>query len=185
MGTEGTHGMKFDGEISRRKVMATGVGILVLTLVSMLLMWWMSAELMESAQSQGTPLTEVQRMRQQRIEEDNRLHFHVEDRAFPSLEWPVDVSVPGGLVYDDRPYPPDRDVPVVPLIQVAPWLDMRAFANDQRVIQESLGWDDPNGRTAHIPLAEAVEKVLARSRETALQAAPDEPAAESSEEDAP
>lgn len=165
------HGVKFDQEISRRWVMATGVGILVLTIVSMLLMWWMSAELMESAQSQGPPLTEVQQMRQQRIEAENELQSQVEYRAFPALEWPRDVSVPGGLVFDDRPYPPDRDVPAVPLVQVAPWLDMQGFLDDQRSIQESLGWDDPNGRLAHIPLDEAVEKVLAAPREAAPDAA--------------
>lgn len=158
---------RFDQEISRRKVMWTGVGILGLTGISMVLMWWLSAFLYDLATSRDLPLTEVQQMRRQQLREENKVRAQTETRIFPHLEYPEDAHYPGGLVYDHEPYPPDPDVPIVPVVQVAPWIDMETFLHDQARIQESLGWDrpnpdDPGQGKAHLPLSLARERFLAQ-----------------------
>lgn len=149
----------FDEEIRRRLVFATGMGILALTLVSMVLMWWLSGFFVEHVRSRDLPLTEVQEMRRRQLGQENLLRAQTETRVFPLLEFPGDASYPGGLVYDHDPYPPDPDVPAVPVVQVAPWIDMEAFLEEQRRIQESVGLDDPEGSPpkAHLPVGQVVE----------------------------
>lgn len=149
----------FDEEIRRRLVFATGMGILALTLVSMVLMWWLSGYLVEHVRSRDLPLTEVQEMRRRQLGQENLLRAQTETRVFPLLEFPGDASYPGGLVYDHEPYPPDPDVPAVPVVQVAPWIDMEAFLEEQRRIQESVGLDDPEGSPpkAHLPVWQVVD----------------------------
>jgi len=160
------HGTPFDQEIRRRLVFATGIGILALTLVAMVLMWWLSAALKTSAESQGSPLTEIQATRKKQTEQENELQAQVDRPVFPQLLWPREVAYPGGPDFDHEPYPPDRDVPGWVRLQVAPGRDMAGFLEDQRAIQQSVGWDDPVRRTAHLPLAAAVDEVLSGSRES-------------------
>lgn len=150
----GSGEMEFDQEIRRRLVFATGMGILALTVVSMVLMWWLSGFFVDQVRSRDLPLTEVQEERRQQLVQENILRAQMESRVFPLLEFPGDASYPGGLVYDHDPFPPDPDVPAVPVVQVAPWIDMEAFLQEQRRIQESVGWDDPEGDLpkAHLPV---------------------------------
>lgn len=151
--------MEFDQEIRRRLVFATGMGILALTLISMVLMWWLSGFLVDRAHSRDLPLTEVQEQRREQLVQENLLRAQTESRVFPLLEFPGDASYPGGLVYDHEPFPPDPDVPAVPVVQVAPWVDLQAFLEDQRRIQESVGWDQPEGDfpKAHLPVQQVAD----------------------------
>lgn len=163
--------VRFDQEISRRKVLWAGVGILGVTLASMALMWWLSSTLVAQSRSRDLPLTEVQKVRRQQIREENRVRAQTETRIAPLLVYPEDAAYPGGLVFDHEPYPPDPDVPAVPVVQVAPWIDMETFLREQARIQESLGWDrpdpeDPSRGQVHLPLSLARDGWLAEKPPT-------------------
>jgi hypothetical protein len=150
---------EFDRDIRRRVVLGTGIGILALTLVCMVLMWWLTGYFVERIRAQDLPLTEVQETHKEHIEQENELRSQIEIRVFPRLEWPADAAYPGGLVYDHEPYPPDPDVRVPAIQQVAPWKDMEAFLEEQRRIQGSVGWDDPASSPpeAHLPVDQLVD----------------------------
>lgn len=176
----GSGEMEFDREIRRRAVFATGVGILGVTLVSMVLMWWFSGFLVEHVRARDLPVTEVQTERQRQIEQENVLRSQTELRVFPDLEWPGDVASPGGLTYDHDPFPPDPDVPAVAELQVAPWIDMEAFLEEQKRIQESVGWDEPESSppTVHLPVGQVVDWFFrdhGRAREDYLETFPYRP----------
>jgi hypothetical protein len=155
----------FDREIRRRVVLGTGIGILALTLVCMVLMWWLTGFFVEQIRSRDLPLTDVQETRKEHIEQENELRSQIETRVYPLLEWPDDAAYPGGLVYDHEPYPPDPDVRVPAIQQVAPWKDMEAFLEEQRRIQGSVGWDDPASSPpkAHLPVDQLVDWWFSRS----------------------
>jgi len=160
--------VRFDQEISRRKVLWAGVGILGVTLAAMALMWWLSSVLLDLSRSRDLPLTEVQTMRRQQLREENRVRAQTETRIAPHLVYPEDAAYPGGLVFDHEPYPPDPDVPVVPVVQVAPWIDMETFLREQARVQEGLGWDrpdpdDPSRGQVHLPLELARDRLLAEN----------------------
>lgn len=165
--------MQFDQEISRRHVFASLAGILLVTVLAMVLMWPLSRYFVESSRARDLPLSEVQKMRRQQLEQENQMRARMEVRVFPQLEFPWDVQHPAPLIYDHRPFPPDPKVPPVPVVQVAPWRDMEAFLEEQRRIQGSVGWDDPEGRKAHIPIEQAKDKVLREG--LPVQARPAEP----------
>lgn len=161
---------QFDQEIRRRAVLATGFGILLVTVLSMALMGWLS-EYLASERTEGQPLTEVQHQRLLQTEAENRLREQTETRVFPQLGWPEDVSHPGEMEMPS-PYPPDPPVPKTPVVQVAPRFDLQRFLREQEEIQGALGWDDPSKDEVHIPLEQAIGKVVA---EHLPHVAPEEP----------
>lgn len=134
---------EFDVEVSRRKVIATGVGILVLTALSMVGMWFLSEYFLHLARAEHLPLTPVQEERREALRETHAQRSAVEIPIFPQLSFPHDVESP--------PEPP---------VQVLPGLDMEALRSTQSEELTTLGWANRSTDKARVPVDQAMERLL-------------------------
>lgn len=166
--------VQFDQEISRRWVSATLGGILVLTLLAMVSMWWLSAFFVASGEAKDRVLTPVELERQQVILDDPDTLQGGDEYNALALEM-------GGWVPPDvvNTWPDDVEVPPHPRVQYSPmndWLVMRHGFTQQL---ESFGWVDESAGLARVPVSFAIDHVLQRGD---LQARPPRMAAPRSTE---
>lgn len=133
---------EFDAEISFRGTVATGIGILVVTILSMFAMWSFSEYLRDGIRAKDLPQTAVEQAAQRQIEEANRQLALVERRRRPALEWPWYARQPAQ-----------------PQVQVQPWTDMREFLEDEQRVLDDYGWVNREAGLAQVPVSRAMDQI--------------------------
>ncbi|HEX4509274.1 MAG TPA: hypothetical protein VH328_04320 [Burkholderiaceae bacterium] len=76
-------------------------------------------------------------------------------------------TLPLGGVPVSRPAPLARDLP---MLQSAPQVELAAYRREKAAALESLGWVDAASGVAHIPIAAAMDLLMARSTDRGASA---------------
>lgn len=156
--------VKFDQEISRRWVFATLGGILGLTVLAMVSMWWLSGFFVVSGEARDRVLTPVELERRQAILEDP-------DRLQGGAEYDALVETMGGVVPPDivNTWPEDVEPPPHPRVQYAPKNDWLVLKHGYMMDLGTFGWKNREAGIARVPVDFAIDHVL---RQGDLQARP-------------
>ena len=146
---EGGHGRAaegFDQEIRVRGIVWTAAGILGVTVVAMVLMWWLANGLkrrLVAADRPVTPVAEQQRARA-RAASAGEPAEEAAKGAYPRL------ALPEGTV-----------LPPAPLLQPSPEVEMdEMLAAEERELS-SYGWVDRERGIVRIPIDEAIDQLAA------------------------
>lgn len=147
----------FDQEVSRRGVTWTLVGILGITVVAMVGMWYLSAFFVSLGASADRVLTPVELERRQAILETDDSLQGTRFEGYDDL-----VRAMGGVVPPDivNTWPDDVQPPPYPRVQYAPmndWLVMKHGFTQQL---ETYGWDDESAGLVRVPVDVAMRQVL-------------------------
>lgn len=182
---------EYDAEISLKGVYLTIGGILGITLVAMVAMWFLSLTLIavgESGDRELMPVEAAQRARTLQLE--NRLQGGVVlDRDDLESDYDRRSRMLGGAVPPglDETWPSDIELPPAPRVQYAPMNDWLIMRDDQT--RALMAPEDP-ADTSRVSIEEAMEYVLseglvrggARREESPVGAPSDAPIAADTED---
>lgn len=147
-----------DPELSLSGIVWTAAGVVAVTAVSMVLMWWLGGGLisrLESAEEALTP-AEVRRAEAVRAAGEERLATG-ERPGLPGLTLPADAALP-----------PE------PRLETTPSGNLDRLRAGEEEVLERWGWADEAAGTVHVPIDRAIELVVAGALPAATGTTADE-----------
>lgn len=147
--------VRYDEEISRRWVSATLGGILGLTVLAIVSMWWLSGFFVSSGAAKDRVLTPVELERREAILQDD-------DRLQGGADYDELVREMGGVVPPDvvSTWPGDVELPPHPRVQYAPMNDWLVLKHGFTQELTTFGWVDEEAGLARVPVDFAIGRVV-------------------------